>query len=600
MKRKFINFSGIFITLILLLSGCNDVKKTPLSYYDSTEYKEGEIGAHFNNNLFYRNDRRTDVADPAVFYISDEDSSEYGYYYMVGTTTARTIECFRSKTLEVWENMGVCLDNMDKTTDEGNAVDFNVWAPEVIYDETDGKYYMFLSGTPTNWKGAEVHLYLPYMAVADEPYGPYKLIDRSNDYEPIDDSIIPNHYYNKFLAFDPMKMYRLMEEKGIDLFGSPYMRAIDFHPFVDPVSGEKYLYFVNNKGYMTYICAMKMNTWTDPDYSTFTFITKTRYETPTSDKQMSYEDNNYINEGPWVIYRNGIYYLTLSINGYGDRSYSVIQAISDSPLGEFRKLSEDEGGILLSADGMAMDHISGTGHHSLIERDGQYYIIYHAHNSVELGGGPRHVMIDRVEWITITKEDGSTLDVMYTNGPTKAIQPRFEFNSEYVNIAPEATITATNVLEGSSTSYLNDKLLSIYRFANPDFIDKYVRETEFEGNTTITLTFDEYKPVRAIMIYNSKLKENAFYEIKRVEFDTKNDKGHHEIMYIDNLAFDWTAASSRDDIDVIRGGHAAIAEFYEMQVKTIRISIDIPTYEQIDIASGIVGVGEIVVLGRKV
>ena len=38
-----------------------------------------------------------------------------------------------------------------------------------------------------------------------------------------------------------------------------------------------------------------------------------------------------INEGPCVVYHNGKYYLTISINGYRDKSYSVIQAVSDSP-----------------------------------------------------------------------------------------------------------------------------------------------------------------------------------------------------------------------------------------------------------------------------
>ena len=41
------------------------------------------------------------------------------------------------------------------------------------------------------------------------------------------------------------------------------------------------------------------------------------------------------------------------------------------------------------------------------------------------------------------------------------------------------------------------------------------KSTEFTDETTITLTFDDYKTVKGIMIHNSEWIESAFYEIEK-------------------------------------------------------------------------------------
>lgn len=76
-----------------------------LPYYDSMSYSVGKEKADYNNNLFYRNDNKTPIADVAAVYIDDPASSEYGYYYLYGTTSTTSIQCYRSKTLEDWEPM---------------------------------------------------------------------------------------------------------------------------------------------------------------------------------------------------------------------------------------------------------------------------------------------------------------------------------------------------------------------------------------------------------------------------------------------------------------------------------------------------------------
>ena len=80
---------------------------------------------------------------------------------------------------------------------------------------------------------------------------------------------------------------------------------------------------------------------------------------------------------------NGKYYLSFSVNSYGTSDYQIGQAVADSPLGPFRKLTEEEGGLLLSAlavesqpAGEASTQApSGTGHNSFVTAGNQTYII---------------------------------------------------------------------------------------------------------------------------------------------------------------------------------------------------------------------------------
>lgn len=87
---------------LFVLFGCS----VSIPYYDSMNYTDGADRSEFDNNLFYRNDNKTPIADVAAVYIDDPASSEYGYYYLYGTTSGTSIQCYRSKTLEVWEPIG--------------------------------------------------------------------------------------------------------------------------------------------------------------------------------------------------------------------------------------------------------------------------------------------------------------------------------------------------------------------------------------------------------------------------------------------------------------------------------------------------------------
>lgn len=610
MKKRIVSVGlAVLAAVTLLAAGCGEGKNyIKMSYYDEASYADGEDYSTINENLFYRNERKVDVADPCVVYVDDENDADYGTYYLYGTTGNTGFFCWKSDDLVNWEGVGYALLYRDLTTPEGKAVSIDSWAPEVIYDGDADKWYMFFSSTPKDSSNS----YIPYIAEGDSPAGPFTLVDHIDSYTATDGTPLKDienietdnsYYYQRYMTFDPYQMSQAMENLGLgDMDAtSDVLRAIDFHPYVDSATGDKYLYF--NTSVNSYIMGIKMKSWTEPEYGTLTIIAKPGYSTPSAaEKDVPNEMNTSVNEAAWITEHNGKYYLTYSTNSYKDKTYQVCQAVADSPLGEFRKLTEEEGGILLSADAALRDDVSGTGHSSIINAGGQYYIVYHKHNSVSEGGSSRHVAVDEIEWITVKDAQGNDLDVMYANGPTTSVQPLPEFASEYKNVAPEAEVSATSLSGDSSVSCLTDGLLSVNRYANYDMVETYVKETCFTAETTITLTFDDYKTIRALMIYNSKNMESAFYNIERVEFDCRLEDGTLATKYIDGLVFDWDAYTSTDDIDVIRPAASAIAEFDEIECIEIRITISPATEEQIpvhgydDMAE--LAVSEIRVLGK--
>lgn len=610
MKKRLVAIGLAMMTAITLpITGCGEGKNyIEMSYYDETSYEEGADYSTINENLFYRNDRKVDVADPCVVYIDDENDTDYGSYYLYGTTGNTGFFCWKSDDLVNWEGVGYALLYRDLSTPQGKAVSVDSWAPEVIYDGETDKWYMFFSSTPKDSSNS----YIPYIAQSDSPSGPFDLIDHIDSYTAADGTLLKDienietnnsYYYQRYMTFDPLKMSQALEKLGLaDMDAtSDVLRAIDFHPYVDSVTGDKYLYF--NTSVNSYIMGIKMNSWTEPDYDTLTIIAKPGYSTPSAaEKDVPNEMNTSVNEAAWITEHGGRYYLTYSTNSYKDKTYQVCQAVADNPLGEFRKLTEAEGGILLSADSALRDDVSGTGHSAIINAGGQDYIIYHAHNSIAEGGSSRHVAVDEIEWVAIEDANGNELDAMYANGPTTSVQPIPEFASEYKNIADQAEVSATSLADGSSVSALTDDLLTINRYANYDMVEKYVKETEFSAETTITLKFDDYKTIRALMIYNSKNMESAFYDIERVEFDCRLEDGTFATKYIDKLAFDIMAYTSTDDIDVLRPASSAVAEFDEIECNEIRITIKPATEEQIPVHGfndlAVLAVSEIRVLGK--
>lgn len=629
MKIK--RYFAFFLTLMTVfscvaLAGCN---QNAWLQYEVPSYqgqlKDGQELSDYNKNLFYRNDFiKAKGADPDIFDNTERD----GYYYLY--VTEYDLFCYRSRDLMNWETVGNALD-LQKYSASGGILEErrvcwkDIWAPEVIYDPDDQLYYMFFSATAepdANVKSGQGvtagDAYVPLLlAVSERPDGGFHLVDfldpescgaenlhsynttaglkdENGDY--ID--AYP-HYYTKYHFFNPPD-YKEFAAKTGGFRGQSYggyEHAIDPHPYVDE-NGDKWLFWVDSTGYDRINC-VKMINWKKPDWSTaktlihYSYYTVEDYwkdqENPGSVERVPAErPDNTVNEGPHVLKHNGKYYLTYSINGYGDNAYQVCQAVSDHIDGPYRKLTVEEGGILLSSELSGSMEISGPGHHSFVTAGDQLLIVYHRHNDPVVGGGPRNVAVDEMKWITIKDKFGNDLDVLYTNGTTATVQPRFEAYAAYKNIAGKATVTGD-----ADVKPLTDGLLSIYKYYPEEFA-KYVPETMIRKTTTFTFDFAQAQTVRAVMVYNSKMEDTVFRTISRIEFVCEED-GAEVIRYIENVQFSADCYKANDydgGIYYVVPGAAAYAEFNELNVKSIRITVEVPEGQES------VGISEIRILGK--
>lgn len=83
--------------------------------------------------------------------------------------------------------------------------------------------------------------------------------------------------------------------------------------------------------------------------------------------------NTRWNEGPFVVRREGIYYLMYSSGFFASPTYSLGYAVSDSLLGPYRKASDNP--LLYS-----IGDLSGPGHNSVVtSADGTDYCVFHVH-----------------------------------------------------------------------------------------------------------------------------------------------------------------------------------------------------------------------------
>ncbi len=368
---------------------------------------------------------------------------------------------------------------------------------------------------------------------------------------------------------------------------------VDLHAFVDPKTGDKYMYFnssplaehsVSSVGEIFVVKVGDRNTrWTDDwQWETVTQLTRTGYVdmgNGVSSKNDTKSDlgEDSINEGAYVVYNEETdkYYMTMSKGSYLGKSYAVLQAISDSPMGPFKKLSRQDGGLLLQSEN-SYEHVTGPGHNSLISFNGKTYIVYHTQDT-PAGRGNRVIAMDEIKWVK--NNNGET--VMYVNGPSAT--PQIRLNNGYSNIADKANVTIDN----NKNTYLNDGVI-----ASSHEVD-YVKKVEInKGVTTIKLDFQKYRTIRALLIYNSNDYETAFKSVRRIEFDfTKKQNGQviKGTAYIDNLKFNENYFYELYGQNYILPASAAIAEFEDLSVKEIRIIFD---------EDKTINLSEIMVLGR--
>lgn len=550
------------------------------SYETETLSSVSDVSSGYNSSLFYVNTLEFQIADPSVIYISEGEDE--GYFYAYGTSDdigCHGIQAWRSKDLSHWESTGVAFQ---PDYSKAWAV-ANYWAPEVIYDSSVKLYYMFYNAY--NVYDNE-NLWLS-VAVSQSPAGPFESPDGLRDAN--GNLLSQSKPVFDLTASNPavVAAAEAYAAKYPDVsFNFVRTNALDASPFIDPVTNEKYLYFsyYNSYGEGSFIYGMRMIDWFTPDYSTLTCLAFPNYATVAqgiAKKSAGRLTEGGVNEGPFMVYHDGTYYLTLSVYGYTDANYQVKQAIADSPLGEFEKISPDDGGKVVSTDVANWTHIVSAGHHCFIQMGDEMFIAYHTFKDRNSINGGRALAVDKVVWTT----NGSGTQVMHTNGPSWSVQPLPEAISGYKNIAPSATVTADKTAPESDVALLTDGLVKYQEF---DLAEEY---TATQGTSTITLSWDDWKTVRAVMIYNSYDYDETFVQIDKLELEYLQANGSAATVTLTDVPFDWSW-NCEMDYEFMRPGGASVAEFYEMPVRKITITVRSAA------GSDALSIGEIVVLGK--
>ncbi len=234
-------------------------------------------------------------------------------YYMYPTWNTRQYDVFLSKDLVNWKHHGPVFDDP-----RGGA-----WAPDVFHNKRgDGKFYLYYTDsmevqTPEFDKQIGV-------AVADSPLGPF-----------VDKKVFVKH-------------------------------SIDAHVFQDD-DGKLYFYYVDLlDGFNILVQEMK-------DPLTLKGEAKEVIRPTEPWEKVSGE----VTEGPFILKRNGIYYLMYSGTGADSPNYGLGYATSKSPLGPFVKY---KGNPVVQRT----DTIYGPGHHAVIEGpDKKLWMIYHQKRTTE-------------------------------------------------------------------------------------------------------------------------------------------------------------------------------------------------------------------------
>ncbi|MGQ1891601.1 glycoside hydrolase family 43 protein [Thermophagus sp. OGC60D27] len=270
-----------------------------------------------------------------------------GVYYAYGTFSEDGIIVFSSTDLKNWEIPKELVNGLalQKSDVWGDKW---FWAPEVY--SINGKFYMYYS--------ADEHI---CVATSDNPWGPFTQEEQK-----------------------PM----ITDEK-----------CIDNSLFIDE-DGTPWLYFVRfNDGNNIWVAELEEN------------LIDIKQETMKPCIHVSQEWETVwprVNEGPFVIRHNGIYYMTYSANSYESPFYGVGYATSQNPEGPWIKY---EGNPILQKPG----ELVGAGHSAMFhDESGSLKIVFHAHNN-EKSIHPRHMYVSTVSFEDrIDGQDVMVIDSSYT------------------------------------------------------------------------------------------------------------------------------------------------------------------------------------------
>ena len=296
--------------------------------------------------------------DPFVLAV---DGTYYAYASDLDPARDRAIEVLRSEDLIHWTPVGRVRQRLDLPTSQ------QYWAREVAFAERS--YFVYYT------TGVEDRYHQVRVAVADTPTGPFR-------------------------------------DEGRILTGDdPF--TIDAHPFRD-VDGQWYLFyardFLDGERVGTAIVVDRL-----VDMRTLAGERRTVLRA-SADWQVFRKNREmygavydwYTIEGPFVVRRDGRYWLFYSGGAWTEPNYGISYAVADAPVGPYVEPVSDGPALIRSVPG----RVVGPGHNCVVRGPGGAdYLVYHAWDAARTA---RRMYVDPLEW---------TSDGPRTAAPTYTPQP---------------------------------------------------------------------------------------------------------------------------------------------------------------------------------
>ena len=199
-----------------------------------------------------------------------------------------------------------------KSCTSPTSLEPKVWAPSVVKGN-DGKFHMYVSVGSEVWAG-----------ISEHPLGPWKNAKEDNS------PLINSQFF-------------------------PGYHMIDAECFIDN-DRQAYLYWGSGWNWVNGKC----------------FVVKLKKDMITFDGEPhDVTPPNYF-EAPYMLKRNGIYYLMYSQGKAIDATYKIRYSTGKTPFGPWTEGINSP--ILKTSDDSTT---YGPGHHTVFFQDGQYYILYH-------------------------------------------------------------------------------------------------------------------------------------------------------------------------------------------------------------------------------
>lgn len=418
----------------------------------------------------------TQIGNPVLpGWFADPTIKKFGDIYYIYATTDN--EMLASGAPTVWYSRDLKnWYNYIMEIPSLNAVTLrNFWAPDIVEGD-NGRYYLYFGNCQA---GCHIYGY-----VSDTPVGPWAKLHE-------DDSPVIAHNY-------PIKGY-------------PSLDAQFFKDDDGTIYAHWGTWVHYNSGYAVGIL----------DNENMAEVSHA--------KNIPIEQTPNPFEAAYLMKKGEKYILMYSAESCHDETYKVLYSYADSPYGPFTPGTNNP--ILqTNADGT----IHGPGHHSVLQNNNDYYIVYHKHDyPFTAGGMARQVCIDSMIF-----ENDSTI---------KAVVPSSNGFQSFVKSEVPKNITLGAKATASSS----------YHLQLPDYDYQYKPEFAFDENNatmwkaadntfpqSLTIDLGEIKQVKRVA---TQFEFASYYYHYKIEYSTDNENWQ---LYADKSANKTAGSPMIDDNDV--------------------------------------------------